>query len=142
MRLTFFTLLFLALPYHCFAQDYKTVCFTNVCVESEVAISSAEKTQGLMFRDKLGEKQAMLFEFGEEDKYSFWMKNMRFALDIIWIDRNKKIIDIKKDIPPCNSNICESFIPQVKAKYVLEVNSGFTDKYRINLGDNVKFQDP
>jgi len=142
MRLTIFILLVLALPGHCWAQDFKKVCFQNVCVESQIADSNAERTQGLMFRDKLEEKQAMLFIFPEEDKYSFWMKNMRFALDIIWIDSNKKIVDIKKDIPPCNSNICESFIPQVKAKYVLEVNSGFTDKYRINLGDNVRFQDP
>jgi len=140
MRLTIFILLVLALPGHCWPQDYKKVCFQNVCVVSQIADSAGLRTQGLMFRDNLGKNEAMLFIFPEEDKYSFWMKNMRFSLDIIWLDRNKKIVDIKKDVPPCNSNICESFSPNAKAKYVLEVNSGFTDKYRINLGDNVKFQ--
>jgi hypothetical protein len=139
MRLTILILLIAALPFLCSAVDKKRVCFPNVCVESVIADTDGLRTKGLMFRDNLGEKQAMLFIFPEEDKYSFWMKNMRFALDIIWVDRNKKIVEIKKNIQPCNNNICESFTPQVKTKYVLELNSGFTDKYRINLGDNVKF---
>jgi uncharacterized membrane protein (UPF0127 family) len=123
----------------CSAGAMKRVCFSGICVRAEVAESDAQKSEGLMFRDYLPPQEGMLFIFPTEDKYSFWMKNMKFSLDMIWIDRNKKIVDIKTDVPPC-LDICENYTPGFKAMYVLEVNAGFVKKHKISLGDPVALQ--
>lgn len=102
--------------------------------------SEAQKMRGLMYRESLAWKSGMLFIFDKEAQYSFWMKNMLIPLDIIWIDSNKKIVDITQDALPCKGQAaCESIIPVAGAKYVLEVNSGFTDKNQIKIGDFVDF---
>lgn len=80
----------------------------------------------------------MLFVFEKEEVQSFWMKNMKFPLDIIWIDKDKRIVDIKINVLPCNGS-CAGLMPQAKAQYVLEVNAGFTEKNRVKVGDRVDF---
>ena len=116
----------------------KKVCINNICIEAEVVISRESVGKGLMFRNSLPEKQGMLFIFGKEDRHSFWMKNMIFPLDMIWIDSHKKIVAISQDVEPC-SDSCVDIVPLAKSKYVLEVNSGFTKKNNINIGDQVEF---
>ena len=116
----------------------KKVWIKNICLQAEVVDSDLSRQAGLMFRKELGKDQAMLFVFPQEARYSFWMKNMRFPLDIIWIDQDKIIVDIKNNIPPCQQD-CKSFAPQSPAKYVLEVNSGWVQKNRIQINDKVKF---
>jgi uncharacterized membrane protein (UPF0127 family) len=123
----------------CSAGAMKRVCFSDVCVEAQVSETDAQRNLGLMFRDYLPAQEGMLFIFPAEDKYSFWMKNMKFSLDMIWIDSNKKIVDIKTDIPPC-LDLCENYTPGFKAMYVLEVNAGFVKKYSIGVGDTVSMQ--
>ena len=91
-----------------------------------------------MFRGGLADNRGMLFLFPQENFYPFWMKNMRFPLDIIWIDKDKRIVDIKTDVPTCNQT-CESLTPGDKALYVLEVNAGFAKKNEIKIGDRVSF---
>jgi len=118
----------------------KKVCIKNVCVQAQVAYSEAEKTRGLMYRVSLGWKSAMLFIFDEAARYGFWMKNMLIPLDIIWIDGNKKIVDITQNALPCKEqDACYSIIPASVVKYVLEVNSGFSEQNKIKIGDKVSF---
>lgn len=119
-------------------QPTRKVCFEKVCVYAEVADTESKRQLGLMFREGLPEKQGMLFVFEREDKYSFWMKNMRLSLDIIWINKDKRIVDISLNVPPCKDS-CKGFIPKEKAKYVLEVSAGFTEKNRVKIGDGVDF---
>ena len=119
-------------------KDITTVCIKDACIQAEVASTFEEREKGLMFRDSLPDNAGMLFIFEEEGLYSFWMKNMRFSLDIIWLDLNKKIVDIKENIPPCSES-CEILNPGNKAKYVLEVNAGFTRRNKIKAGEAVKF---
>ena len=116
----------------------KKVCFQNVCVQAEIADTESKREIGLMFRKSLPKNQGMLFIFDSEEKYSFWMKNMRIPLDIIYIRQDKRIVDIKTNIPPCKE-ACPSLIPGAKAKYVLEVNAGFSKKNKVNIGDKVSF---
>lgn len=80
----------------------------------------------------------MLFIFEDQSQHSFWMKNMRFSLDIIWIDKNKTITGITKNSQPCQGP-CETISCAGEAKYVLEVNAGFADKNKIKIGDELKF---
>lgn len=135
-RISIFLLLFFLSG--CTSNNVKTVCVKNICVRAEVVDSDPKRTQGLMFRENLAANQGMLFIFEAEARYAFWMKNMKFPLDIIWISQDKRIVDIKTEVPPCRES-CETITPQAKAKYVLEVNSDFTDKNQLKIGDRVSF---
>ena len=86
-----------------------------------------------MGRGKLADKHGMLFIFPEEGQYGFWMKHMRFPLDIIWINKEGKIVDIKEAVPVCK-DICLPFYPREQALYVLEVKAGFSREQRLRIG--------
>ncbi len=77
----------------------------------------------------------MLFFFEKEGYHSFWMKGMSFALDIIWLDSDKTVVDIKRNVQPC-TNTCPFLTPRSKSKYVLEVVAGQADD--IGVGDKMK----
>ena len=105
-------------------------------IEIELADTSEKRVHGLSGRDKLFENQGMLFIFDKPDFHSIWMKDMHFALDIIWIDEKWQIIDITKNALP--ESFPQTFQPISLAKYILEVNAGFTDKNHIRIGDRVE----
>jgi uncharacterized membrane protein (UPF0127 family) len=81
----------------------------------------------------------MLFVFENPDDYFFWMKDMNFSIDMIWIGEDRKIVYIKKDAKP--EDYLKSFGPPEDnpAKYVLEVVSGFSDTHDLQEGDEVEF---
>ncbi len=109
------------------------VCFSNNCIEAEIAVTSQERQKGLMFRKSLPENQGMFFVFGKADLHSFWMKDTYIPLDIIWIDKNR-VVHIEQAVP-CKEN-CPSYKPDNPAKYILETNAGFAKN--IQIGDEVK----
>ncbi|MFH1507762.1 MAG: DUF192 domain-containing protein [Candidatus Omnitrophota bacterium] len=134
----FLLILVLILLFSPLQAQTRQACVRGVCVQVEVVDSPEDRSRGLMFRDKLGEKEGMLFIFDERGRHNFWMKNMQFPIDIIWINQDKVIVDIRKNIPPCK-NECPSYTPQINAKYVLEVNAGFIEKNKIGIGDRANF---
>lgn len=79
----------------------------------------------------------MLFVYDEPGDYRFWMKDTKIPLDMFWIDSNKQIVHIERDVQP--SSYPKSFGSTKPAKYVLETNAGFADKYKIKNRDNVAF---
>ena len=92
-----------------------------------------------MNRKTLSEDSGMLFIFEEEKINSFWMKNTLIALDIIWIDKDNKIVFIKKDAQPCIEYPCETFVSSIPSKYVLEISAGLSENLNIHEGDKIKF---
>ena len=82
----------------------------------------------------------MLFVFEKEGIYPFWMKNTLIPLDIIWLDRDGKVVFIKEDAQPCTNHICPKINPNKKAKYVLEVNSGIIKQIGLSVGDKMKIE--
>ncbi len=78
----------------------------------------------------------MLFVFDKPDIYSFWMKDMLFPIDMIWISEDGKVVYIERDARP--ESYPNSFIPDAPAKYVLEVNAGFSEKNNLKVGDKVE----
>ena len=90
-----------------------------------------------MYRESLGEDEGMLFVFEEEGEYNFWMKNTIIPLDMIWIDSEGRIVHIEYDAQPCEEN-CELIRPEIEARYVLEINSGLSEKLGIKVGDSVE----
>lgn len=92
-----------------------------------------------MFRETINWDQAMLFVFEKEGKQAFWMKNVRFPIDILWLDRNKRIVHIEKNVPPCRKDPCPTYSPSLEALYVLELKAGSVKRHNLKLFDKVDF---
>lgn len=114
------------------------VCFEDgFCVNVEIRDTPEERTLGLMFREYLDEKDGMLFIFEQPAEYSFWMKNMKIPIDIIFLNENKEIVTIHSSVPPCVSEECELYPPSEPALYVVEVKAGFSDRHNLEVGQKV-----
>jgi len=108
---------------------------------AEVADTAEKRTKGLSNREELAYNSAMLFVFDNESYHSFWMPDMHFAIDIVWLDSNYKIVDVAEDVQPAIDKSLGSlprYINQTPAKYVLEFNSGFCAENDLADGDYIK----
>jgi len=112
-----------------------TVSFKQVSVEAEVADREDTRTLGLSGRDQLEEGEGMWFVFPSDDHHSFWMKDMNFPIDILWFDKDLKVVSIKENAMP--ESYPNSFTPSSFDRYVLEVPSGFAKKYEVSFGDTI-----
>lgn len=117
-------------------SDKIFVKVANRDVQVEIADTEEKRSRGLGDRKKLQENSGMLFLFEIPAKYQFWMKDMQFPIDIIWIDENKKIIAISKNIFP--DTYPASFVPSDPVKYVLEVNAGWAERNGVKTGDFIE----
>ena len=116
------------------------VCFKNNCFEVELGKTPEQKAKGLMFRQNLAENKGMLFIYEKEGIYSFFMKNVQIPLDIIWINKDNKIVFIKENFLPCEQEPCEKISSPEKAKYVLEINAGISQKMDFEIGDKMDIE--
>lgn len=105
-------------------------------IDIEIARDESEREVGLMYREKMAENQGMLFVFDDADVRSFWMKNTLISLDMIFVDGKNQIITIHKHTIPLSEGSYASTGP---AKYVIEVNAGFTDAHHIKEGDRISW---
>gem|GEM_PF-1099151 len=121
--------------------DYRKsrVCTGDNCFYVELAVTPDERARGLMFRQQMNPERGMLFIFGEEGEYPFWMKNTLIPLDMIWINKDNEVVFISKNVQPCGSDFCPAINPGKKAMYVLELNGGVSDKIGLGVGDKVVF---
>ena len=103
----------------------------------EVADEPHEQTRGLSNIEYMAADEGMIFIFPTSIIPPFWMKDMKFGLDIIWIDSENTIIGIEKNVSP--DTFPKTFSPLSPVKYVLEVNSGWSDKNKIKSGDKMSF---
>jgi uncharacterized membrane protein (UPF0127 family) len=108
-------------------------------VNTELAVTPEERAQGLMFRQKLEFDQGMLFVFEREGIYSFWMKNMLIPLDLVWLDRGKRVVHVERDVPPCAEDPCPTYTSNVPALYVLELKAGSFDERGLRMFDRFDF---
>jgi uncharacterized membrane protein (UPF0127 family) len=108
-------------------------------VTAELAVTDEERARGLMFRDKVLPEQGMLFVFEEEDLHSFWMKNTLIPLDMLWLGRDRRIIHIARNVPPCAAEPCPTYGPEIPALFVLELKAGQADVLGLKLQDRLEF---
>ena len=101
----------------------------------EIADTQEKQALGLMFRDEMPADHGMLFIFPNEAPRSFWMKNCRISLDILYFDKDLKMVSASRDTPPCRVSRCPSYPSKAAAMYVLELNAGMADKLGIGPGD-------
>jgi uncharacterized membrane protein (UPF0127 family) len=117
------------------------VAVNDFVLVADVSASNIQKTKGLSVKDDLAENEAMLFVFDKEAQHTFWMKDMKFPIDIIWIDSNKTVVHIEHNLQPCSSELlCPTYKPTDDSLYVLETIGGFAKKHDIVEGTTVKFE--
>jgi len=113
----------------------------GVVVTTEVAVTEAQKQKGLGGRTALAEDRGMLFVYDHKEAYNFWMRDMQFPLDFIWID-GSVVADITPNVPPPVGSESPVVVkPNVPVDRVLEVQAGFVKKHNITIGDQVIFRD-
>jgi uncharacterized protein len=124
-------------------DTYKQVDVTlnDQILITDISATDEQMTTGLTVKDTLAENEAMLFVFENEAEHGFWMKDMKFPIDIIWIGSDKSVVDIEHNLPPCNvAFLCTTYVPDGAALYALETVGGFAQKYGIVKGTHVEFE--
>jgi len=113
-------------------------------IHAELADTTEKRARGLMFRDSLPKDRGMIFTFPEPQPWTFWMKNTRIPLDIIWMDQQKRIVYIERNVPGCSrtDDSCPQYQPTHDALYVLEVAAGMAEALQLKPGVKLQFQLP
>jgi uncharacterized protein len=111
-------------------------------VQAEMMVRPVDLARGLMFRNSLAADRGMLFIHSKEDSYQYWMYQVRFPLDIIWMSKDRRIVEISANTPPCtakSANDCPHYGGNVPALFVLELNAGQAAKQGLRPGDTLLF---
>ncbi|VVB77371.1 putative ACR [uncultured archaeon] len=107
-------------------------------ISVEIADTFAKQALGLMHREGIGSDEGMLFVFGRENQESIWIMDMKFGIDIVWMNSAGKVVGIEEGAVPCRSIFnCKTYAPSAKAKYVLEINSGKAKRLGIRIGETL-----
>jgi uncharacterized protein len=125
------------------SDGYKHVNITvnGMLLVADIAATDEQRTKGLSVKDRLDENEAMLFVFDYEAEHTFWMKNMKFPIDIIWIDSDKTVVYIEHNVEPCSTELfCPTYRPDHDSLYVLEAIGGFAETHDIVEGTLVEFE--
>jgi len=117
--------------------NFGTVTIGSKDFHVEIADTFAKRQQGLSGRSSIG-SDGMLFRFDTAGIYPFWMKDMKFPLDLIWIN-GSAVVEVASSIqPPRQGDDPARISPSSAANYVLEVPAGFVNQYLIEVGTRVK----
>lgn len=107
---------------------------------ARVAKTQEERTKALTGTHSLGNEQAMILVFDTDGKWPISMKGMKYPLDIVWLDKDKKVVYIVKNATP-ESYPYETFTPKADARYVVEVVAGTTGKKSIVINGTASFDE-
>ncbi|HEY0908385.1 MAG TPA: DUF192 domain-containing protein [Candidatus Paceibacterota bacterium] len=114
-------------------RENAAVTLNGAVFKAIVADTPASRERGLSGSKPLASDEAMLFVFEIPDDVGFWMKDMNYSIDIVWLDANMKVIHIEKDVAP--ETYPTVFYPEGAALYVLEFSAGTADRIGLKLGD-------
>ena len=106
-------------------------------IKAHVRDTPKARAEGLSGWEALSDGEGMLFVFSEDGHHTFWMKDMNFPIDIVWMDESLKIVHIEKNISP--ETYPKVLRPTEKSLFVLEISAGQSDLLNIKVGDEVKF---
>lgn len=122
-------------------QKQATATINNHVLNLTIARSAKEKEIGLSDRKDLPKNQGMLFPFGKEGYYGFWMKNMQFPIDIIYTKKGKVVAIFENVKPPKNTKgKLVVYQSTTTADSVLEINTGLVKEYQIKVGNEIKYE--
>ena len=117
------------------STDFHTITVAGHSVSVTIANTASAREKGLGGRAGLAPDEGMLFVFPQDGVYSFWMKDMRFSIDIIWISSAGHIVHIVPNLSP--SSYPKAFAAHTPARYVLEVSTGYAHAHGLKIGDMV-----
>ena len=104
----------------------------------EVAADDLSRQRGYMGRERIGPREGMIFAFDADDRHSFWMKDCKVALDMVWLDVNGRVVWVAVNRAPCPpKGDCPSIVPLSPARYVVEFAAGTVAAESLKLGDAV-----
>ena len=119
--------------------DKRTIRAGRNALNCMIADSFPKQMLGLMYRKSLRKSEGMLFIFRREGIYPIWMMNMNFPIDIIWISKRGKVVDVEENAVPCRGFFgCKSYYPRKKSQYVLEMCSGEAGRRGIKIGSKIR----
>lgn len=114
------------------------LCVKGHVFHAELADTPVLRSRGLMERPELDDRQAMLFIHDSPRSVTFWMKNMRMAIDIIYLDQSLNVLQLFKAVPPCEQTPCPLYNSDAgNVMYVLEIKAGHSDLIKLNRGDRI-----
>lgn len=113
--------------------DSEIITFDDNNFTSYIAQTNQQRSLGLSVFDFLADDEAMIFTSDQDDLQSFWMKDMKFPIDILWLNSQKQIVYIAKNADP--ADYPETYTSDVPAQYVIELKNGSIEKYVIQIGD-------
>ncbi len=110
-------------------------------VRAEVLIKPSDLQRGMMYRASLPVGQGMLFVHTKPGNYAYWMYNVQMPLDMVWMDSDRRVVDIVANAPPCKTKAseCPNYGGQKLARYVLELPAGEAARNRIEIGTVLGF---
>ncbi len=115
---------------------YGKISINETPISVEIVEKEVDLMKGLSGKTELKEGEGMWFIFLKNSKIGIWMRDMKFSIDILWLDKNLKIVDIKENASP--ESYPEVFYSRENSRYVLEVMAGFVQKHEIKIGDTAK----
>lgn len=116
-----------------------TILMPKGALEVEVADTKSSRELGLSFRKSMRDDEGLLFAFDDPGRYGFWMKDMLFPLDIVWINQNGVVVELQRGLTP--ESYPRTFINASEASYVLEINKGVAEKFGLYIGSKVKISE-
>lgn len=111
-------------------------------IVAEVMILEKDMMRGMQFRDAMPPDRGMLFVHRRPGRYTYWMHQVKVPLDIIWLDRDKRVVEISANTPPCTAKEatgCPTYGGHAVARFVLELNGGLAQQYDIRVGTPLSF---
>ncbi|MCP4153439.1 MAG: DUF192 domain-containing protein, partial [bacterium] len=105
----------------------------------EIADNPVTQARGLMFRKSVPDNFGMLFVYDVANYYGFWMKNCFVHLDLIFLNKDKQVVEIFFNVPPCEQEPCKSYAPSIPAQYILELRGNRSKEIGLKEGDSISF---
>ena len=111
---------------------------TGAAFQVELARSSDERNQGLMHRRDMADNAGMLFFMPGDDDWTFWMRNTYLRLDMVFIDRDWRVVGVLEDVPPLTEDHRAVGVP---SRYVLELNAKVARRQGVTVGTRLAFRE-
>ena len=114
--------------------------FNGFKLIADLAVTQDQQIKGLAIRNDINEREGMLFIFQHPSRQSFWMKDMKFPIDIIWLNANRSVVYIVSNLEPCPiRGYCPGYLPNSDSLYVLETSAGFSERHNVRVGTQINF---
>lgn len=116
-------------------RSERTITIAGMPVAAEVVSTDASREQGLSGRAGLAPNSAMLFVFDTDSRWGFWMKDMQFNIDIVWLAADGSVITVAPDVAA--GSYPQIFYPAAPARYAVELPAGFAAAHNLAVGDRI-----